>query len=181
MVADLNSAPAPHDALPALRVPSSAGEDGRGSWFQRRASRLRRSTAPVRRRAGTQDLYDVFTAEAPLTVPTPAQATGEYGADAALHARLGEWSPGAPQPETTEAPPPAFSGGRRASIDGALAPPFTTPRAAKLTRGHTLSVRTGPSERAASIAGPPTTGRWMRAACRSAQLAWGGVRVCRVG
>ncbi|WFD45737.1 hypothetical protein GLX27_000361 [Malassezia furfur] len=161
MVTDSQNTWAGRRAPSVLRTPSRAGDAAQGGWFQRRASQLRRSTAPVRRRADVGDLHDVFTAEAPLTVSSPAEAVGEWGADAAARqAGLGDWSPSPSRAGTLDGSTSSAGGSRRASVDGALAAPFTTPQATKLARGHTPSMRSHAADRRASIATTPKSGTY---------------------
>ncbi|WFC93686.1 hypothetical protein MBRA1_000308 [Malassezia brasiliensis] len=113
----------------------------------------------MRKHADTPDLHDVFTAEAPLTVSSPAEAMGEWGADAAVRQiGLGDWSPSPSRASTIDGSTSSAAGSRRASVDGALAAPFTTPQASKLARGHALSVWSLPADRRASIATTPKSG-----------------------
>ncbi|KAI3626291.1 hypothetical protein CBS9595_001652 [Malassezia furfur] len=162
MVTDSQNAWAGRRAPSVLRTPSRAGDAAQGGWFQRRASQLRRNTTPVRKRADAHDLHDVFTAEAPLTVSSPAEAMGEWGTDAAVRQLgLGDWSPSSSRAGTLDGSISSAAGSRRASVDGALAAPFTTPQATKLARGHTLSVRSHAADRRASIATTPKSGTYV--------------------
>ncbi|WFD42593.1 hypothetical protein MPSI1_001239 [Malassezia psittaci] len=150
----MNTASGSRDGLPGLGMPSSSGDTVRGSWLNRRGSRLRRSTAPVRRQSEScQQVHDVFTAEAPLKVPTVADAMGEYAPDIAWQARIGDCSPSSSRPISSRGTSP-LPGSRRASIDGALGAPFTTPIAGKIKRQSTLRVRTNDVDRMSTTSIP---------------------------
>lgn len=158
MVADSKYASGMLYAPSALRVPSSAGESGRESWFQRRASRLRRSTVPSLARTDSQKLQDVFSAEAPRTVPTPAEATGELLGEARMQSQASDWSPTVRPVAVENTPPTPSRPRRRTSADTPLAPPFTTPQPTQLARANTLSVRTKGADQRVSVAAPPISG-----------------------
>lgn len=167
MTPDTKSASASRNSSPGLRVPSSATDSHRGSWFQRRASQLRRSTIHTPERSEKADGHDVFSADAPRTVPTPAVAVGEPTLEMAAHARGTDWSPGTAigvsllQGSANSSPDTMR---RRASTDGALAPPFTTPQAtSKLNRSHTMSTRSRsgtPASPDEPVAHPPIAGMY---------------------